>query len=175
MTFEALSGSGPRFDFPPTYPPISYGEATEIPPEEGLQAFGGMRPYAINDTELGATIIGLDGDGQVVERVLGDMSGIIESIGAHVVFGYAHKTMEPSQRVVKPLGIWRGVHEGHTGQAPTWYLIAEDRARKNPTTGIITAVDSAIKYFSFACLQRGPIGDAANPDFRASQGLPAIA
>jgi hypothetical protein len=176
MTFEISAGIGRDFDFPPDYPPTSYEQAVELPPEEGLHGFGDLRPYAIRDTERGAVITGLDRDGQVVERVLGDMPGIVEAIGEHVGFAYAHRALEPRRRIVKPLGVWRGIHGGHTGQAPAWYLIAEDRARQDPTTGIVTAIDEpSVKYFSLTCFQGGPVGDAADPDFRVSQGLPVIA
>jgi hypothetical protein len=176
MTFETSDATEPRFDFPPDYPPITYEQAVALPPEEGLHGFGGLRPYAIRTTERGPVMAGLDRDGQVVERVLGDMPGIVDVIGEHVVFAYAHRAVEPRRRIVKPLGVWRGVHESHTGQAPAWYLIAEDRGRQDPKSGLITAVDGVvIKYFSLACFRRGPVGDAADPQFRVSQGLPRLA
>jgi hypothetical protein len=166
----------PDYNLPPGYTSTSYEQAAALSPEDGLPGFGGIRPYGVMATEQGPIITGLDEYGQVVERALVDMPGIVGTIGEHVIFGYAHKTAESQQRVVTPLGVWHGEHEGHPRQVRTWYLVAEDIGRRDPKTRIVTAVHAAsIKYFSLACFLRGPIGDAGDSEFRASQGLPVIA
>lgn len=78
--------------------------------------------------------------------------------------------LETSERAIIFRGIGYGVHPGHTGQPPTWYLVGPQIGTIDHETGqIITMPEEdtevSAKHFSIACITDGPLGKPilANP------------
>lgn len=78
---------------------------------------------------------------------------------------------ERDPRVIIAEGIGYGVHSGHLGQPPTWYLIGPKVGTINHQTGEFeSAIQSATEVpsnnFSIACITGGPFGVPmlANPE-----------
>lgn len=70
---------------------------------------------------------------------------------------------ERDQRVIIATGIGYGVHPGHTGQPPTWYLVGPKVGTIDHVTGeFVSSVrhtaETPANNFSIACITNGPFG-----------------
>lgn len=77
---------------------------------------------------------------------------------------------ETTERVIIWTGVGYGVHPGHTGQEPSWYLVGAQIGTIDPESGQTTGfpdstTDISTKHFSIACITGGPLGEPvlANP------------
>ena len=78
--------------------------------------------------------------------------------------------LETTERAIIFMGIGYGVHPGHQGQEPTWYLVGHQLGTIDPETRQLHGfpdhdMEIPAKHFSIACITGGPLGEPvlANP------------
>jgi hypothetical protein len=176
MSIKTARDMAPNIDLRPQLQPITYEQAMLIPPGEGLQRSGLVRPFAIEPLAGEPHILGLTEGDVTVWQPVARLPGILDVIGGDsIIFAYLNREKEEMHRIGQPLGVWRGVHEDNARQDPAWYLIVKDMARQNPSTRVITPLaEPAVTYVSLDCFPNGPNGDASDPAFRKMHHLPSL-
>lgn len=166
---------------PPILFPHLHHLEQSVPPGEYKLLDGNDDPAEIREGQIFIITEGREHERDVLPGVHSRGLYNSESIGSRegkteqIVSFLYHKRgedgqLETTERAIILRGLGYGVHPGHTGQEPTWYLIGPQLGTIDHETDQIISMpeeDMTIpaKHFSLACMVDGPFGEPvlANP------------